>query len=552
VIVTLVLVGQYLELRARRRTRDALRGLAELAPSRVSRITANGDERIALDQVQVGDRLRVRAGDRVPVDGEVADGSAAIDESMLSGESVPRSVQAGDRVTGGTLNRSGSVEIRATAIGGATVLARIMALVAAAQKSKAPIQKLADKAAEKFVPAVFLVAVISFVCWLIWGPPPAIAHAVLSAVAVLIIACPCALGLATPVSIAIALGRGARSGLLIRDAASLQRLAEVDRILVDKTGTLTLGQPRLVEALPLTHRGVGSDDLLSLGAALERGSDHPFADAVCRAADERSLAALRVDQFESKIGRGVRGVVRGRLVALGSRSFMRELDVDIEALDATAIDHESRGRNVLFVALDGALAGCLVVEDPIRPDAFEALAELRKAGCRITMLSGDEARVARAVARELEITSIRAGASPEEKQRYLRSMQAQGSVVAMVGDGVNDAAALATADVGIAIGGGSEIALDAASITLLGGDLRGLVRARRLAEETMRNVRQNLWFAFLYNGIGIPIAAGLLVPIIGLRLNPMIAAAAMSLSSLSVLLNALRLRGRAPKTEFTV
>ncbi|TDI49239.1 MAG: copper-translocating P-type ATPase [Acidobacteria bacterium] len=538
-IVALVLLGQVLELRARRKTREALTGLARLVPEEAHRVDGDRETTVPLAEIVVGDRLRVRSGERVPVDGSILTGGSAIDESLLTGESIPVAKQSGDAVTAGTLNGTGSFVMQAGAVGRATMLARVVALVAAAQRSRAPVQKTADRVSAWFVPAVIVVSIVAFFAWLFWGPDPALAHAVLAAVTVLIVACPCALGLATPVSITIALGRGAQSGLLVRDAESLERFARVDIVVLDKTGTLTEGRPELVSVAALDG---DEDGLLAATAALERGSDHPLAAAIVEAAEARELGVRTVEGFRSHPGKGVTGRLDGREWVLGNRRLFDEQGIDLTSLETAAAEHEGRGETVAFVAVDGKAAGFCAVADPLREHATATLEALRRNGLEVAMLTGDSKRVAAAVARQLGIERFEAGVLPEGKHDFIRDLQARGKSVAMVGDGVNDAAALAVADVGVAMGGGADVALDAASITLPGGDLRALVRAHRLARATLRNIRQNLWFAFVYNGLGVPVAAGLLYPLWGIRLHPMFAAAAMSLSSVSVILNALRLR----------
>jgi Cu+-exporting ATPase len=541
VITTLVLLGQVLELRARSRTGAALRALLGLAPSTARRITDAGDERdVPLQQVQVGDRLRVRPGEKIPVDGRVLEGASAVDESMLTGESIPVDKGPGDRLIGASVNHSGTLVMQAERVGGETLLARIVRMVAEAQRSRAPVQRVADSVAAVFVPAVVGIAVLAFAVWAAIGPEPRLAHALLSSVAVLIIACPCALGLATPMSIMVAAGRGARAGVLFRDAEAIETLGSVDALIVDKTGTLTEGRPKLleVEAAPGWKEG----SLLGLAASLERGSEHPLGGAVVAAALERGLPLEPVGDFEARPGRGVVGRVAGRRVAVGSRRFLEELGVGLGDLEEAAERLRARGRTAMFVAVDGEPAGLLGLADPIKPTTPAALEALRREGVRIVMLTGDGRTTAQAVARELGIDEVSAEVLPEEKAAAVARLQAQGLSVAMAGDGVNDAPALARADVGIAMGTGSDVAIESAAVTLLGGDLMGVVRARRLSRATMRNIRQNLLFAFGYNALGVPLAAGVLYPLAGLLLSPMVAAAAMSASSVSVIANALRLR----------
>jgi Cu+-exporting ATPase len=541
VIIVLVLLGQVLELRARERAGDALRALLDLAPKTAIRIGADGgDAEIELDAVVAGDRLRVRPGDRVPVDGEVLDGSGTIDESMVTGEPLPVSKHAGDAVIGGTINATGSFVMRADRVGAETMLARIVQMVADAQRSRAPIQALADRVAEWFVPAVVAVAVLAFAVWAVWGPPPALAFAVVAAVSVLIIACPCALGLATPMSIMVATGRGAGAGVLVRDAAALEALARIDMLIVDKTGTLTEGRPAVTGIVAVG--GHDEDTILRLAASLERGSEHPLAEAVVAAAGARGVVPGEAQDFESIAGKGVTGVVDGHAVALGNVALMAQLGVARDALSDAADRHRRTGATAVFVAINGAAAGVLAISDPVKPTTPDALAALRAAGIHIVMVTGDNATTARAVADELGIEAVEADVMPEEKGRIVELYRAAGHRVAMAGDGINDAPALALADVGIAMGTGTDVAMESAGITLVKGDLMALMRARRLAAATLRNIRQNLFFAFVYNAAGVPLAAGILFPFVGLLLNPIVAAAAMSLSSVSVIGNALRLR----------
>ena len=538
VIVVLVLLGQILELAAREQTGSAIRALMGLAPKTARRIAPDGSEaEVALDDVRVGDRLRVRPGEKVPVDGEVVEGRSSVDESMLTGEPLAVEKVAGDAVTGATINGTGSLVIEARRVGADTTLAQIVAMVASAQRSRAPIQKLADSVAAWFVPAVIGVAAVAFVAWWIWGPPPALAYALVSAIAVLIIACPCALGLATPVSVMTATGRGAQAGVLIRDAAALEALAGVDTLVVDKTGTLTMGRPRLVAVLP--EAGHDEAGLLRLAASLERASEHPLAEAIVRGAEERGIALAKADDFEAVTGQGVTGRVDGRAVALGNAAMLAGLGI---APGTAADDRRAEGETVMFVAVDGALAGMLAVADPVKATTPAALAALRGLGLRIVMATGDSALTAQAVAGRLGIDEVRAEVTPEGKARLVQELRAGGAKVAMAGDGVNDAPALAEADVGIAMGTGADVAIESAGITLVKGDLTGIVRARRLALATMRNIRQNLFFALVYNAAGVPVAAGILYPFLGHLISPMFAAAAMSLSSVSVVGNALRLR----------
>jgi Cu+-exporting ATPase len=541
VIVTLVLLGQVLELRARASAGDAIRALLDLAPPTARRVRADGvEEDVPLAEVRAGERLRVRPGERVPVDALVEEGASALDESLLSGESLPVEKGPGDAVTGGTLNTSGSLLVRAARVGADTLLARIVALVAEARRTRAPIQRTADAVAAWFVPAVVAAATVTFAAWSLAGPEPRLAHALLSAVAVLIIACPCALGLATPMSILVATGRAARVGVLFRDAEAIERLRAVDVLLVDKTGTLTAGNPALTRVVA---RGpTGEARLLSLAAALEAHSEHPLAAAIVRGAREPGSAPAAATGFRSIPGKGVSGSVSGRALVLGSQAYMAELGVADEALARQADELRGDGATVLFAAIDGAAAGLFAVSDPIKDSTPAALAALREEGLRIVMLTGDARRTAEAVARALAIDEVIAEARPEAKLDAIARLQAEGRVVAMAGDGTNDAPALARADVGIAMGTGTDVALESAGVTLVRGDLAGIVRARRLSRATLANIRQNLFLAFAYNAAAIPLAAGALYPFFGLLLSPMVAAAAMSLSSVSVIGNALRLR----------
>ena len=541
VITTLALLGQVLELRARHATSGALKALLGLAPKLARRVRDDGtDEDVPLDRVQVGDRLRVRPGEKVPVDGAVLDGESAVDESMVTGESLPVLKLAGHRVTGGTVNGTGAFSMRAERVGRDTLLAQIVSRVAEAQRTRAKIQRLADAVSAWFVPAVIVIAVLTAIGWGIWGPEPRLVHSLVNAVAVLIIACPCALGLATPISIVAGMGRGAHAGVLVRDAEALEALAAVDVLVVDKTGTLTEGRPSLVSVV--TAGGIDEDELLELAASVERVSEHPLASAIVRGAEARGARGTEVQAFESVTGRGVTGEVNGRTVRIGSETFLRERDVDVSALSAEADALREAGQTVMLVSVDGLVAGLLGVADPIRPSTPAALDALRADGIRIVMLTGDNRRTAEAVARQLGLAEIEAEVLPERKREVVSREQARGRIVAMVGDGVNDAPALAQANVGVAMGTGTDIAIESAALTLVKGDLAGIVRARRLAKATVRNIRQNLFFAFAYNALGVPIAAGLLYPFFGLLLSPMLASAAMSLSSVSVIANALRLR----------
>jgi Cu+-exporting ATPase len=538
VIVVLVLLGQVLELRARSRTSGAMRALLSLAPRTARHLEADGSEAdVPLEQVRPGDRLRVRPGERVPVDGVVLEGASAVDESMITGEPIPAEKGPGGRLTGGTVNGTGALVMRAERVGNDTLLAQIVRLVSEAQRSRAPIQRLADVVSGYFVPAVVIAAALTFTVWAARGPEPRLAHALLAAVAVLIVACPCALGLATPMSIMVGVGRGASAGVLIKDAAALETLEKVDTLVIDKTGTLTEGKPRLV-----TVEGAEEAELLGLAASLERGSEHPLAAAVVARAQARGLLLRPVTGFRARTGLGVTGQVGGRTVALGNQALMGELSIPLGPLAERAETLRQEGQTVVFLAVDGRAVGLLGANDPIKPSTPEALRLLREAGLRIVMLTGDSATTAAAVARELGLDGFEADVRPERKAEVVKALQAQGHVVAMAGDGINDAPALAQAQVGIAMGTGTDVAMESAGVTLVKGDLRGIARAIRLSRATMRNVRQNLFFAFVYNALGVPIAAGVLYPVFGLLLSPMVAAAAMSFSSVSVITNALRLR----------
>jgi len=541
VIVVLVLLGQVMELGARERTGAAIRALLDLAAKTARIIRQDGsEEEIPLEDVKVGDRLRVRPGDKVPVDGVVVEGRSSIDESMISGEPIPVEKVEGDDVTGATINGTGSLVIEAKRVGADTLLSQIVEMVANAQRSRAPIQKLADAVAGKFVPAVVLVAIASFIVWAIWGPAPALSYALVNAVAVLIIACPCALGLATPMSIMTATGRGAQAGVLIKNAEALERFAKVDTLIIDKTGTLTLGKPKLVAVLP--EAGHDETEVLRLAASLERGSEHPLAEAIVAGAEERGVSMEKADDFEAVTGKGVKGVVDGRRVALGNAKLVTDLGLDSGSLAETANQRRDGGETVMFVVVENEIAGLVAVADPVKETTPEALKALHEAGLRIVMATGDNERTARAVAAKLGIDEIRADVLPQDKARIIQDLQSQGRRVAMAGDGVNDAPALAQADVGIAMGTGADVAIESAGFTLVKGDLNGIVRARRLARATMRNIKQNLFFALVYNALGVPVAAGVLFPFFGILISPMFAAAAMSLSSVSVVSNALRLR----------
>jgi Cu+-exporting ATPase len=541
VIVTLVLLGQVMELRAREGTGKAIRALLDMAAKSARLIRPDGtEEEVALEDVKVGDHLRVRPGDKVPVDGVVVEGRSSIDESMISGEPVPVEKVEGDKVTGATINGTGSLVMEATRVGADTTLSQIVEMVANAQRSRAPIQKFADMVAGKFVPAVIAIAALSFVAWAIWGPAPALSYALVSAVAVLIIACPCALGLATPMSIMTATGRGAQLGVLIKNAEALERFAKVDTLIVDKTGTLTEGKPRLVAVLP--ESGHDETEVLRLAATLEKGSEHPLAEAIVSGAEARNVMLGKADDFEAVTGKGVKGVVDGKSVALGNAKLLEELGLDGGHLMEVANSRRDEGETVMFVVLNGAVAGLVSVADPVKETTPAALKALHAAGFRIIMATGDNERTAKAVAGKLGIDEIRADVLPEDKASIIRELQSQGRKVAMAGDGVNDAPALAQADVGIAMGTGADVAIESAGFTLVKGNLDGIVRARRLSQATMRNIKQNLFFALVYNGAGVPVAAGVLYPFFGILIGPIFAAFAMSASSLSVVMNSLRLR----------
>lgn len=540
-IIALVLLGQVLELRARSRTSSALKALLGLAPKTARVIRKDGrEEDIPLEQVQVSDRLRVRPGEKIPVDGVVVEGSSAVDESMVTGEPIPVEKQSGNTVVGATVNGTGSFVMRAERVGRETLLAQIVRMVSEAQRTRAPIQRLADVVAGYFVPIVILVAAFTFVLWAIYGPEPRMAYALLNAVAVLIIACPCALGLATPMSIMVGTGRGATAGVLIRNAEALETLAKVDVLVVDKTGTLTEGKPRLLAVVTLSP--VTEHELLRLAAGLEQNSEHPLAAAIVSGAQKRGIAPTKAEAFRSLTGKGVTGKVEGRVVAVGTAKFLSELNIEVTALSAQAEPLRHEGQTLMFVAIDGKSAGFLSVADPIKPTTPEAIDLLHKDGLRIVMLTGDNRTTAEAVARRLHLDDVRADVLPEQKAAVVKQFQSEGHIVAMAGDGINDAPALAQAQVGIAMGTGTDVAMESAGVTLVRGDLRAIVRARRLSRGTMRNIRQNLFFAFVYNTLGVPIAAGILYPFVGVLLSPMIASAAMTFSSVSVIANALRLR----------
>jgi P-type Cu+ transporter len=541
VITVLVLFGQVLELRAREQTGGAIRALLDLAPKTARRLApAGGDEEIPLAEVQPGDLLRIRPGDGVPVDGTVVEGGSAVNEAMVTGEAMPAEKNPGDKLIGGTLNATGALVMRAEKVGADTMLSRIVAMVAEAQRSRAPIQRLADAVAGWFVPAVIGVAVLAFLGWALWGPGPALAYALIAAVSVLIIACPCALGLATPMSIMVGVGKGATAGVLIKSADALERMEKVDTLVVDKTGTLTEGKPKVVALDPAP--GFSATDLLSLAASLERSSEHPLAAAIVIAAGERRALPQPATEFQSLTGKGVTGVAAGHRLALGNIRLMQDLGTDIGDLSEIADAHRREGATALFLAIDGKPGGIIAVADPIKPTTPAALTALQRDGIRIVMLTGDNRTTAEAVARRLNIDEVHADVLPERKHDIVRQLRAVGRIVAMAGDGINDAPALAEADVGIAMGTGTEVAIQTAEITLVKGDLAGIARARALSRATMRNIRQNLFFAFIYNAIGVPVAAGILYPVFGILLSPVIAALAMSLSSVSVVTNSLRLR----------
>jgi Cu+-exporting ATPase len=542
VIVALVLLGQVLELRAREKTSGAIRALLDLAPKTALRVLGDGTtETVPLASVTVGDVLRVRPGDKIPIDGTVTAGKSAVDESMLTGEPIPVEKVAGDRITGGTLNGTGSFDMRVDRTGAATTLAQVVEMVASAQRSRAPIQALADTVSGYFVPAVIAVAVITFIAWYFLGPAPQLAYALVAAVTVLIIACPCALGLATPISIMVATGRGAESGVLVRNAAALERLAKVNTLVVDKTGTLTEGKPALTGVETAT--GFEADEVLRLAAALEAGSEHPLAAAILHGAEARGLKLEKVEGFDAVTGQGVKGRIGARAALLGNQRMMEGGKIDPSPLAASAEARRKQGETVMFLGVDGKLAGLVAVSDPVKATAAEAIAKLHRLGLKIVMATGDNETTAKAVAARLGIDEVRAGLRPEDKLTIIDGLQRKGEVVAMAGDGINDAPALAKADVGIAMGTGADVAMESAGLTLLKGDLRGVVRGVNLARATMRNIKQNLFFAFVYNALGVPVAAGVLYPAFGILLSPIIAAAAMSFSSVSVVANALRLRG---------
>jgi Cu+-exporting ATPase len=540
-ITTLVLLGQVLELRARSRTSSALKSLLKLAPKTALLLHDNGqEEEMMLDRIQTGDRLRVRPGEKVPVDGVLLEGTSAVDESLVTGEPIPVEKRSGDRVTGGTVNGTGGFVMRAGRVGSETLLAQIVSMVGQAQRSRAPIQRLADKVAAYFVPTVVGIATLTFIVWSLWGPPPRIAHGLLNAVAVLIIACPCALGLATPMSIMVGTGRGALAGVLIRNAEALEVLAKVDTLVIDKTGTLTEGKPRVIDIRP--QPGRSELELLHLAASLERGSEHPLAGAIVAAAQDRSIALSEVKNFRSLTGLGVSGVVDSRNVVVGNAALFQNLNISLGSLLRETEDRRGDGATTMFLAVDGQPAGWFAVTDPIKASTSEAIRLLHQEGLRIVMLTGDSRGTAEAVARKLGIDAIEAEVLPAHKGEVVKQLQLEGHTVAMAGDGINDAPALAQAQVGIAMGNGADVAIESAGVVLVKGDLRGIVRARRLSHATLRNIRQNLFFAFVYNAIAVPVAAGALYPWLGWLLSPMLAAAAMTFSSVSVISNALRLR----------
>lgn len=542
VITVLVLLGQVLELRAREQTGGAIRALLDLAPTTARRVKNDGsDEDVGLDAVAVGDRLRVRPGEKVPVDGILLEGRSSIDESMITGESMPVTKDVGSKLIGGTMNQTGGFVMEAGNVGWDTMLSRIVRMVAEAQRSRAPIQRLADEVSGWFVPVVIAIAIVSFIIWMMIGPEPRFAHGLVAAVAVLIIACPCALGLATPMSIMVGVGRGARLGVLIKNAEALERFEKIDTLVVDKTGTLTEGRPTVTAIVP--REGMSETELLRLAATLERSSEHPLALAIVNAADQRGIPLSSAQDFDSPVGKGVTGVVEGRRLVLGSHRIMAEAHTDVSAMAAEAEILRGEGATVIFMADAGVLAGLFAIADPIKSTTPEAVRTLVAEGVRVVMLTGDNTTTAQAVGRKLGIREVEAEVLPEDKSRIVARLRSEGRLVAMAGDGVNDAPALAAADVGIAMGTGTDVAIESAGVTLLKGDLQGIARARQLSRMTMRNIRQNLFFAFVYNAAGIPVAAGALYPTFGILLSPIIAAAAMALSSVSVIANSLRLRG---------
>jgi Cu+-exporting ATPase len=539
VITTLVLLGQVLELRARSQTGTAIKALLGLAPKNAHRIRDGQEEEIPLEHVAVGDRLRVRPGEKIPVDGVVLEGSSAVDESMITGEPIPVEKQANERVVGGTVNGTGSFVMRAQRVGSGTLLAQIVQMVAEAQRSRAPIQRLADVVSSYFVPAVMIIAVVTFAVWSIWGPEPRMAHGLVNAVAVLIIACPCALGLATPMSIMVATGKAAQNGILFRNAEAIEVMRQVDTLVVDKTGTLTQGKPQLVSVVAM---GIDEETLLRFAASLERSSEHPLASAIVSGARDRGVKLVDAVNFKSLTGKGVIGEIDGHRVAVGNRSLLDEFKIEAGELAVQAESLRVNGQTIMFALVDGKPAGLLGVADPIKETTPDAVKQLHAEGIRIVMLTGDSRTTAEAVARKLEIDEVVAEVLPDQKVEMVKRFQSEGRVVAMAGDGINDAPALAQAHVGIAMGTGTDVAMQSADVTLVKGDLRGIVRARSLSRATMTNIKQNLFFAFIYNTLGVPIAAGILYPFFGILLSPMLAAAAMSFSSVSVIANALRLR----------
>jgi len=541
VITVLVLLGQVLELRAREQTSSAIRALLDLAPKMARRFNADGsEEEVSLDLVIVGDRLRVRPGEKVPVDGEVVEGRSSLDESMVTGESMPVTKEKGSKVIGGTLNTTGSVIMRAEKVGRDTMLAQIVQMVAAAQRSRAPIQRLADQVSGWFVPTVILIALIAFAAWSIYGPAPRFAYGLVAAVTVLIIACPCALGLATPMSIMVGVGRGARAGVLIKNAEALERMEKIDTLVVDKTGTLTEGKPKVISIVPVG--AFNESELLRFAASVEQASEHPLAQAIAEAANERNISVAQVKGFDAPTGKGAIGVAEGRRVVIGNPKFLHELNIQTTELDADAERLRGEGATVIYLAVDGKVSGIIAIADPVKRTTPDALKFLTQDHVRVVMLTGDNKTTAQAVARRLGISDVEAEVLPDQKSAVVEKLRHEGRKVAMAGDGVNDAPALAAAEVGIAMGTGTDVAIESAGVTLLKGDLTGIVRARRLSAATMRNIRQNLFFAFIYNAAGVPIAAGVLYPLFGILLSPIIAAAAMALSSVSVVSNALRLR----------
>jgi Cu+-exporting ATPase len=548
VITTLVLLGQVLELKARSSTSAALKALLGLAPKTARRVASDGTEHdVPLDHVMKGDRLRVRPGEKVPVDGVVLEGSSSVDESMVTGEPIPVEKRAGDRIIGATVNGTGSFVMQAERVGSETLLSQIVQMVAEAQRSRAPIQKLADVVSGYFVPAVILIAVVTFFVWALIGPEPRLAYAIINAVSVLIIACPCALGLATPMSILVATGKGAHAGVLFRNAEAIEVLREIDTLVVDKTGTLTEGKPKLITVEPAD--GFDEKTVLQLAASLERGSEHPLATAIVSGAEERGVALVKTESFDSITGKGVKGIVNGSSVALGNRALLDELGINTYPLAERAESHREEGQTVMFVVVDGKAAGVLGVADPIKESTAAAIRQLHEQQIRIVMLTGDSRTTAAAVARRLGIDEVVAEVLPNQKAEIVKRFQSEGRKVAMAGDGINDAPALAQADVGIAMGTGTDVAMQSAGVTLVKGDLRGIVRAILLSRATMKNIKQNLFFAFVYNALGVPLAAGVLYPFVGLLLSPMIAAAAMSFSSVSVIGNALRLRNASLNSQ---